>query len=156
MRSRRPRRRPGIAGRRTPFEIPPPLGRKDQTRRFSWFRSRRRREPAFADAVARCVRLGATRVVVTPFFLLPGKFVTVDLPAAIAAVREEHSNVEFATAEAIGYDDLLVEAVLASAHSAAPAGANRDEPQGAGQTCRLDPRCPLFATSRCPRVEGLR
>ena len=40
-------------------------------------------EPPFEVALARCLERGATRVVITPYFLVAGKFVQVDLPRAI-------------------------------------------------------------------------
>lgn len=111
-------------------------------------------EPTFADAVAAAVRRGATRIAVTPFFLLPGKFVTVDLPAAVQTARAAHPNVEFVAAAPIGYDDMLVEAVLETARSAEPVGRLRDLRRGA-EACRFDPRCPLFATPGCPTRQVL-
>src|SRR5690349_9572208 len=40
--------------------------------------------PSFAEALARCAARGADEVVVQPYFLVPGKFVRVDLPRLLA------------------------------------------------------------------------
>ncbi|HLK56589.1 MAG TPA: CbiX/SirB N-terminal domain-containing protein, partial [Chthonomonadaceae bacterium] len=42
-------------------------------------------EPPFLQAVAQCVAQGATRIIVAPYFLVPGYFVKVDLPKSVAA-----------------------------------------------------------------------
>jgi sirohydrochlorin cobaltochelatase len=77
-------------------------------------------EPPFADAVAKCVAAGADRILVTPYFLVPGKFVKVDLPQAVAAVRADYPQVQFVIAEAIGFDEALADVLIASARKAAP------------------------------------
>ena len=43
--------------------------------------------PRFAQALARCIAQGATEVVVQPYFLIPGKFVQIDLPRALKAFQ---------------------------------------------------------------------
>ncbi|HEX7708495.1 MAG TPA: CbiX/SirB N-terminal domain-containing protein, partial [Thermoanaerobaculia bacterium] len=71
-------------------------------------------EPRFADAVERCAARGATRILIAPYFLIPGKFVVEDLPAAIAEVAAQHPDLEFVTADVIGFHPLIEEAILAS------------------------------------------
>ena len=44
-------------------------------------------EPLFAETVSRCVAAGATRIVVTPYFLVPGYFVKVDLPRCVETAQ---------------------------------------------------------------------
>ena len=72
-------------------------------------------EPPFADAVASVVAQGATRILVTPYFLIPGKFVKVDLPRAVFEAQSAHPDVTFLVAEAIGFDPRLADALLDSA-----------------------------------------
>src|SRR5438270_817900 len=61
--------------------------------------------PTFADAVARCAAAGARRVVVAPYFLVPGKFVSFDLPQQVRAAQDLWPDIEFIVADAIGFDE---------------------------------------------------
>lgn len=108
-------------------------------------------EPAFAEAAADCVAQGATRILVTPYFLAPGKFVKVDMPQAVEAARAAHPQVEFIVAEAIGFDARLADALIASALDPAPQEAWRDDLKRAPEYCRANPACLLYATPECPR-----
>jgi sirohydrochlorin cobaltochelatase len=62
-------------------------------------------EPLFAETVERCVAAGATRIVVTPYFLVPGYFVKVDLPRCVETARQAFPQVTFVVAEPIGFDE---------------------------------------------------
>ena len=108
-------------------------------------------DPPFVEAVARCVAEGATRIIVTPYFLAPGKFVRVDVPAAIQAAKEAFPAVEFVTGDIIGFDALLAEAILDSAANAVTEERWQDELKKASAHCRADAACPLFGTPACPR-----
>ena len=109
-------------------------------------------EPTFADAVALCMASGATRIVVLPFFLVPGYFVSKTLPDQLAAVQADYPNLEFVVADAIGYDAGLADALIASALDPLGPGQWRDDLQAAARGCRARPDCPLYATPNCPRV----
>lgn len=111
-------------------------------------------EPSFAEAVARCAAQGASRIVVTPYFLVPGKFVKVDLPEAVRAAQRDFPNIAFVVSEAIGFDELLADALIASAQDAAPSEFWRDDLKRASQFCRANPQCPLYATPDCPKHPG--
>ena len=52
-------------------------------------------EPSIASAYARCVERGATRVVVCPFFLGPGKHWTQDIPSLTAQAAAIHTELAF-------------------------------------------------------------
>jgi sirohydrochlorin cobaltochelatase len=106
--------------------------------------------PPFPDTVRRCVARGASRIAVVPYFLSPGKFVSTDLPEAVGQARREYPGVQFIVAEAIGYDPLLADAVLAAARTAVPPDRWHDDLRRAGESCRADPQCPLHATPACP------
>jgi sirohydrochlorin cobaltochelatase len=107
-------------------------------------------EPRFAEAVAACAAQGATRIVVQPYFLVPGKFVRTDLPAAVAAAQTAFPNLAFVIAEAIGYDEMLADALIESARKAAPPECWGDDLERAAQFCRASAQCPLYGTSACP------
>ncbi len=111
-------------------------------------------EPLFAEAVEYCVSQGATRILVAPYFLVPGYFVNTALPASVASVQASFPGIEFQIAAPIGYDDLLADALIASANNAYPASRWRDDLQRAPEQCRANPRCPLFDTPSCPQHPG--
>jgi len=109
-------------------------------------------EPTFAQAVAKCRAAGATDIVVLPFFLVPGYFVTTTLPQQIAQAQQEFPDVSFTVASALGTDERLADALLDSAHSPLPPGEWRGDLASAARGCRARPDCPLYATPGCPRV----
>lgn len=108
-------------------------------------------EPLFAETVERCVAAGATRIVVTPYFLVPGYFVKVDLPRCVETARQAFPQVTFVVAEPIGFDERLADALLASADCAQGPEAWRGDLQTAAQFCRPSPQCPLYGTLNCPK-----
>jgi sirohydrochlorin cobaltochelatase len=107
-------------------------------------------DPPFAAAVKTCIERGATRIFVLPYFLVPGKFVTSDLPRAIDEVKSRHKCVEFVVAEAIGYDEALADAIMDSAANALPEERWRDEMKNASLHCLENSICPLYDTTSCP------
>jgi sirohydrochlorin cobaltochelatase len=109
-------------------------------------------EPPFARAVEDAVRAGARRIVVAPYFLVAGYFVTDSLPRELEAVRAAHPGVEFAVAEAFRHDDALADALLDAAAAARPRAHWRDPLRRAAAACRPHPDCPLYGTSACPKA----
>ena len=108
-------------------------------------------EPSFIDAVAECVAAGTNRIYVTPYFLIPGYFVKVDLPKAVAAAQERFPEVEFVVAEAIGFDERLADALIESANAAVGPEGWREDLRRASQFCRPNTQCPLYGTPNCPK-----
>jgi sirohydrochlorin ferrochelatase len=68
-------------------------------------------KPTFADAVARCVRKGATDLLVQPYFLIPGYYVSEALPKLVAEAQRRHPTLMIRVAEAFGYHPALVDLV---------------------------------------------
>jgi sirohydrochlorin ferrochelatase len=66
-------------------------------------------EPSIATAYARCVERGATRVVVCPFFLGPGKHWTSDIPSLTAAAAAKFPGTSYHVTQTLGLDDLMLE-----------------------------------------------
>lgn len=66
-------------------------------------------EPSIATAYARCVERGATRVVVCPFFLGPGRHWTQDIPALTAAAAAKYPQTRYHVAQTLGIDDLILD-----------------------------------------------
>ncbi len=109
-------------------------------------------EPTFAQAVARCEAAGASHIVVLPFFLVPGYFVSHSLPEQLKAAQAEFPSLSFAVADALGYDTRLADALIESASYPLGPQAWRDDLQAAARGCRARPDCPLFGTPACPRA----
>ena len=68
-------------------------------------------EPSIATAYGRCVERGATRIIVCPFFLGPGKHWTTDIPNITRDAATGHSGTEFQVAPPLGIDDLMLELI---------------------------------------------
>ena len=66
-------------------------------------------EPSIATAYARCVERGATRVVVCPFFLGPGKHWTQDIPRLTAEAAAKFPATRYHVTQTLGIDDLILE-----------------------------------------------
>ncbi len=52
-------------------------------------------EPSIAVAFDRCVKRGARRVVVFPYFLSPGRHWTEDIPRLVSVAAQKHRGVEW-------------------------------------------------------------
>ena len=109
-------------------------------------------EPSFADAVETCVAAGATRIVVAPYFLISGFFITKSLPEKIAEAAAKYPQITFTVGEAFNYDESLADAVWESALSARSQESWRDPVKQAAAACRPFPECPLYGTPACPKV----
>jgi sirohydrochlorin ferrochelatase len=66
-------------------------------------------EPSIATAYDRCVQHGATRIVVCPFFLGPGKHWTSDIPRLASEAAKGHPATEYHVTMPLGIDDLILE-----------------------------------------------
>ena len=66
-------------------------------------------EPSVQTAFDRCVEHGATRVVVFPYFLLPGRHWSRDIPALTAAAARRHPGIPFLVTAPIGQHSLIAE-----------------------------------------------
>ncbi len=111
-------------------------------------------DPPFADTVESVVREGATRILVTPYFLIPGKFVKVDLPRAVATAQAAHPDVTFVVANAIGFDPRLADALIDSARRSFGPARWREDLAQATRHCRPNVDCPLYDTPLCPLHPG--
>lgn len=68
-------------------------------------------DPTIAEGCRRCVTAGASRVVLTPYFLSAGVHVHRDLTAARQALAAEHPGVEVLLAEPLGRHPGLIDVV---------------------------------------------
>ena len=66
-------------------------------------------EPSIGSAYARCAERGATRIIVCPFFLGPGKHWTSDIPRLTADAAKAFPHTEYHVTMPLGIDDLILE-----------------------------------------------
>ncbi|KAK4488506.1 hypothetical protein RD792_004270 [Penstemon davidsonii] len=68
-------------------------------------------EPSIKDAFNSCVQQGAQRVIVSPFFLFPGRHWHQDIPSLTAEAAKEHPSVSYVITAPLGLHELLVDVV---------------------------------------------
>lgn len=66
-------------------------------------------EPTIKDAFGKCVQQGASRVIVSPYFLSPGRHWKQDIPTLAAEASKEHSNVPYIVTAPLGLHELMVD-----------------------------------------------
>ncbi|XP_015578171.1 sirohydrochlorin ferrochelatase, chloroplastic isoform X2 [Ricinus communis] len=66
-------------------------------------------EPSIKDAFGLCVQQGANRVIVSPFFLFPGRHWHQDIPSLTAEAAKEHPGVSYIVTAPLGLHELLVD-----------------------------------------------
>ncbi|XP_059669950.1 sirohydrochlorin ferrochelatase, chloroplastic [Cornus florida] len=68
-------------------------------------------EPSISDAFGLCVQQGANRVIVSPFFLFPGRHWHRDIPSLTADAAKEHPGVSYIITAPLGLHELIVDVV---------------------------------------------
>jgi sirohydrochlorin ferrochelatase len=68
--------------------------------------------PSIAEGFARCVEQGATRIVVHPFMLAPGRHVSDDLPRLVTEAARAHQGVAFVLSDPLGTHPGVIDAVV--------------------------------------------
>ncbi|XP_071692465.1 sirohydrochlorin ferrochelatase, chloroplastic [Rutidosis leptorrhynchoides] len=66
-------------------------------------------EPSIRDAFRSCVQRGANRVIVSPFFLLPGRHWHQDIPSLTAEAAKDYPGVSYMITAPLGLHSLLVD-----------------------------------------------
>jgi sirohydrochlorin ferrochelatase len=66
-------------------------------------------EPSIATAYATCVKRGATRIVILPFFLGPGKHWTWDIPRLTSEAAAKFPHTTYHVTPTLGIDDLILD-----------------------------------------------
>ncbi|XP_057983865.1 sirohydrochlorin ferrochelatase, chloroplastic [Malania oleifera] len=67
--------------------------------------------PSIRDAFSLCVEQGANRVIVSPFFLFPGRHWHKDIPFLVAEAASEHPGVSYIVTAPLGLHEQLVDVV---------------------------------------------
>ncbi|KAJ8623072.1 hypothetical protein MRB53_031601 [Persea americana] len=68
-------------------------------------------EPSIKDAFRACVRQGVNRVIISPFFLFPGRHWHRDIPSLAAEAAKDHPGVSYIVTAPLGLHELLVDVV---------------------------------------------
>ncbi|KAL7100661.1 hypothetical protein ACP275_08G009000 [Erythranthe tilingii] len=68
-------------------------------------------EPSIKDAFNSCVQQGAKRVIVSPFFLFPGRHWHQDIPSLTAEAAKDHPGVSYVVTAPLGLHEKLVDVV---------------------------------------------
>lgn len=74
--------------------------------------------PSLDEAVGAAVQSGATRVVVMPYFLAPGRHVRRDVPALVDAARAAYPDVEIVVGDVFGADPRVVDVLTSQIEDA--------------------------------------
>ncbi len=93
-------------------------------------------EPTLEDCCRELAAAGATRVIVTPYFLFMGNHLQKDIPGVLEQLRGDLPETEIILAESLGADELLVEVLakrtLATGNEEAETAAALDGAAGPG------------------------
>ncbi|MEM6751285.1 MAG: CbiX/SirB N-terminal domain-containing protein [Planctomycetota bacterium] len=68
-------------------------------------------EPSIATAFDQCVQRGATKVLICPYFLLPGKHWDQDIPELAAEAAGKHPGVEYVVTAPIGLHPMMADVI---------------------------------------------
>jgi len=69
-------------------------------------------DPDIGEGIEACVKRGAARIIVHPFFLGPGRHTTEDIPAEVERARQRHPNVQIGISEPLGSHAGLIDVIL--------------------------------------------
>ena len=75
-------------------------------------------EPSIPQGIASLVGLGATQVVVMPYFLAPGTHVVDDVPELINEAQSQYPEVQFTIMPYLGETEGIIDLILLSADQA--------------------------------------
>lgn len=75
-------------------------------------------EPSIPQGIASLVGLGATQVVVMPYFLAPGTHVVDDVPELINEAQSQYPEVRFTIMPYLGETEGIIDLILLSADQA--------------------------------------
>ncbi len=68
--------------------------------------------PTVAEGFAKCVAAGATEVIVHPYFLVPGRHSTADIPRLVEEAARPYPEVRYRVTEPLGLHSNIAQTVL--------------------------------------------
>ncbi len=74
--------------------------------------------PDILEAITECVRQGAKKIIIHPYFLSNGMHVSSDIPEIIKDAERKYPGVEFVYTEPLGIHDKMAQVVLERIHAA--------------------------------------
>lgn len=74
--------------------------------------------PTIEEAVEACVRAGATEILVHPYFLVPGRHSTGDIPRMVEDAARRFPEVRVVVTEPLGIHEKICEVILERVHQA--------------------------------------
>jgi sirohydrochlorin ferrochelatase len=74
-------------------------------------------EPSIPDGLERCVQLGASEVVIFPYFLAAGRHVVDDIPDEAAKIASKYPNVKFTITGYLGISAEIPQIIINSVKS---------------------------------------
>jgi sirohydrochlorin ferrochelatase len=104
-------------------------------------------EPSIATAFDACVARGARTVVVSPYFLLPGKHWRQDIPALVDEAASRHPGVTYLVAAPFGLHPLMAQVVDARVEHCL-AHARGEAPEC--EACAGTGRCRMVTSTGAP------
>lgn len=105
--------------------------------------------PSFGEALAAIMVEGATEVILVPYFLVPGRFARAVISDALAHYSNIAAGIVIRIANPIGYEPLLVEAVLQLVESTGDTESRTSAISESLLACATNPKCPLVGLSGC-------
>ena len=73
--------------------------------------------PSIPEGIENCIKDGATRVTVLPYFLNSGRHVVEDVPEIVADATKQHPDIDIVIAPHLGASSLMVDLLINSAKS---------------------------------------
>ena len=74
--------------------------------------------PTLSDGIGRCAALGATQIIIQPYFLINGKYVCQNLPLAIEEERQSYPQITFKIGPPFNEHPAMIDLVLKRVHAA--------------------------------------
>jgi sirohydrochlorin cobaltochelatase len=71
--------------------------------------------PTLPECISSLIAAGMKRIVVMPMFIAPGGHLKRDVPELLTQLRSTYPDVEFSLAEAIGTNEIVVQAMASAA-----------------------------------------
>jgi sirohydrochlorin cobaltochelatase len=68
-------------------------------------------KPTFQDGIERCIKKGATRIYVQPYFLIDGYYVHTALRKMVEEAQQNYKHINITMGEPFGFQDILVDIV---------------------------------------------
>lgn len=112
--------------------------------------------PTISEAFDRCVARGARTVVIHPYFLLPGRHWSEDIPRLAAQAASLHPGVKYLVTAPLGLHPLMSEIIndrIEHCLSCARGEAQPCSICGDGSACQFRSKAPLSAVHRVPQPD---